>query len=149
MHAQRKGKHLDRSPIDRKTEQAIRVALAQRRMGILKVVAPHGVGSGTVQRTIREMRVRQCEMLNQIGLRGLSDQSDPKQPVGNATAFGRNAPYPDARRLVPRSRNRTFRAVLGSRSQEQRGGPLCIAVSQRVNIEPFVQSCSAPIRGSG
>ena len=53
--ARAQGKRLGRPKIDAQTEQAIRAALANRKMGMLKIAAAFGVGSGTVQRIKAEM----------------------------------------------------------------------------------------------
>jgi DNA invertase Pin-like site-specific DNA recombinase len=49
------GKRLGRPAIDREKEQAIREALVAGDMGMLKIAAAFGVGSGTVQRIKAEM----------------------------------------------------------------------------------------------
>lgn len=54
--ARAQGKRLGRPPTNAKTEQAIRAALLSGQMGMLKIAAKFGVGSGTVQRIAREMR---------------------------------------------------------------------------------------------
>jgi DNA invertase Pin-like site-specific DNA recombinase len=53
--ARAQGKRLGRPRIDQKTEQAIRTALTNRTMGMLKIAAAFNVGSGTVQRVKAEM----------------------------------------------------------------------------------------------
>ncbi len=53
--ARAQGKRLGRPATDAKTEQAIREALAAGKMGMLKIAAAFGVGSGTVQRIKAEM----------------------------------------------------------------------------------------------
>ena len=50
------GKPFGRPRIPEKTERAIRAALADGKMGMLKIAAAFGVGSGTVQRIRAEMR---------------------------------------------------------------------------------------------
>ena len=50
------GKPFGRPRIPEKTERAIRSALADGKMGMLKIAAAFGVGSGTVQRIKAEMR---------------------------------------------------------------------------------------------
>src|SRR4051794_24484966 len=50
------GTKLGRPAIDPKTEQGIRDALAAGTMGMLKIAAAFGVGSGTVQRIKAEMK---------------------------------------------------------------------------------------------
>jgi len=54
--ARAQGKRLGRPRIDQKTEQAIRTALTNRTMGMLKIAAAFSVGSGTVQRVKAEMQ---------------------------------------------------------------------------------------------
>jgi DNA invertase Pin-like site-specific DNA recombinase len=54
--ARAQGKRLGRPRIDQKTEQAIREALASGTLGMLKIAATFGVGSGTVQRVKAEMQ---------------------------------------------------------------------------------------------
>lgn len=56
--ARAQGKKLGRRPIDPKTEQGIRDALASNTMGMLKIAAAFGVGSGTVQRVKADMLAR-------------------------------------------------------------------------------------------
>jgi DNA invertase Pin-like site-specific DNA recombinase len=53
--ARAQGKRLGRPAIDAKTERGIRDALSAGQMGMLKIAAAFGVGSGTVQRIKREM----------------------------------------------------------------------------------------------
>jgi DNA invertase Pin-like site-specific DNA recombinase len=53
--ARAQGKRLGRPAIDAKTERGIRDALSAGKMGMLKIAAAFGVGSGTVQRIKREM----------------------------------------------------------------------------------------------
>jgi DNA invertase Pin-like site-specific DNA recombinase len=54
--ARAQGKKLGRRPIDPKIEESIRNALASGTMGMLKIAAAFGVGSGTVQRVKADMR---------------------------------------------------------------------------------------------
>jgi DNA invertase Pin-like site-specific DNA recombinase len=54
--ARAQGKKLGRPQVDPKTEEGIRDALASGKMGMLKIAAAFGVGSGTVQRIKAEMR---------------------------------------------------------------------------------------------
>jgi DNA invertase Pin-like site-specific DNA recombinase len=54
--ARAQGKRLGRPRIDQKTEHAVRIALASGTMGMLKIAAAFGVGSGTVQRVKAEMQ---------------------------------------------------------------------------------------------
>jgi DNA invertase Pin-like site-specific DNA recombinase len=54
--ARAQGKRLGRPRIAQKTEQAIRDALACGSIGMLKIAAAFGVGSGTVQRVKAEMQ---------------------------------------------------------------------------------------------
>jgi DNA invertase Pin-like site-specific DNA recombinase len=54
--ARAQGKHLGRPRIAQKTEQAIRDTLASGSIGMLKIAAAFGVGSGTVQRIKAEMQ---------------------------------------------------------------------------------------------
>ena len=58
--ARAEGKRLGRPTIDPKTERAIRDTLASGTMGILKIAAAFGVGSGTVQRIKKQAAEQQA-----------------------------------------------------------------------------------------
>lgn len=54
--ARSQGKRLGRPKLDAKTEQGIREALRSGKLGMLKIAAAFGVGSGTVQRIKADLR---------------------------------------------------------------------------------------------